>query len=71
MVDINITLEFIETLVDPNFTGSVLLLELKEAMETSISVGLVSGCTVSIRQAFEEAWQELVVVELPIDLEGL
>ena len=64
LIQINISLEFIETLVDSNFTGSVLLLELKDAMEIAILDGLVSGKTVSIRSVFEEAWQELVVIEV-------
>ena len=50
----------VETLVESGYTCKVLLREIKEAMQDSIGVGLVSGLNVSIRRAFEEAWNELV-----------
>ena len=55
-----IDLSLVETLVESGFTCKVLLREIKEAMECSIGLGLVSGRNVSIRRAFEEAWNELV-----------
>ena len=68
MIKIELSLELVETLINPEYTGSVLLLEIKEAMENSICVGLVEGRAVSLAKAFKEAWQELVEVELPIDM---
>ena len=63
-MNVTISLELIESMVDEGtFTGSVLLLEIKEAMELSISGGLESGGTVSLRAAFSEAWAELVLEE--------
>ena len=68
-MNVTISLELVESLVDEGtFTGSVLLLEIKEAMEYSISGGLVSGRAISLREAFTEAWAELVVEENSIDL---
>ena len=55
-----INLALVETLVESGFTCKVLLREIKEAMQDSIGSGLVSGRSVSIRRAFEEAWNELV-----------
>ena len=71
MASVKIDIELVESLIDggAEYTGSVLILELKDLMESSISCGLVNGLEVSIRLAFEEAWRELVVEEDPIDIE--
>lgn len=67
-MNITISLELVETLLEEGtYTGSVLLLEIKEAMEQSISGGLVSGRVVSLREAFAQAWAELVVEEPSIE----
>ena len=63
-MNVKISLELIESLVEEGtFTGSVLLLELKEHVENLISGGLESGGAVSLRAAFSEAWAELVIEE--------
>ena len=69
-VKVILKIELVESLIDQEsiFTGSVLLLEIKEAMETSISAGLLNGDLVSLRFAFDEAWVELVEIEPPIDM---
>ena len=59
-IKVIIKMSLVETLVEKGFTCKVLLREIKEAMQDSIGVGLVSGRRVSIRRAFEEAWAELV-----------
>ena len=60
-MNVTISLELVETLLEEGtFTGSVLLLEIKESMEHSISAGLVGGRVVSLREAFKQAWGELV-----------
>ena len=60
-MNVTISLELVETLLEEGFTGSVLLLEIKESMEQSICAGLVGGCVVSLREAFKQAWAELVL----------
>ena len=69
MIEVEIPLDLVESLIDggENYVGTVLLGELKDLMENSISVGLLEGRSVSIRGAFEEAWSELVVVEASLD----
>lgn len=69
-MNVTITLELIESMIEEDTcSGSVLVLELKHAMEHSISEGLVGGRCISLRDAFEEAWSELVVLDPPIDME--
>lgn len=69
-VKVSLDIELVESLIDQDsiFTGSVLLLEIKEAMEHSIADGLMKGDLVSLRFAFDLAWVELVEIEPPIDL---
>ena len=68
-MNVTISLELVESLVEEGtFTGSVLLLEIKEAMEQSIAGGLESGGGVSLREAFDKAWAELVIEEHSIDM---
>ena len=71
MIQVRLSLELVESLIDggSDYVGTVLILELKELMETSISCGLLNGLHVSIRGAFEEAWSELVVEDDQVDLE--
>ena len=59
----------VETLVESGYTCEVLLREIKEAMESSIGLELMSGRSVSIRRAFDEAWAELVVKDEAVSME--
>ena len=59
-MEVNLSLELIESLIDGEYSGSVVLLELKSLMETSICCGLVDGRKLSLRQVFEDAWKELI-----------
>ena len=63
MLTVNLTFELVESLINRGsaYTGTVLLMELKELMETSMSWGLMNGREVSLVRSFEEAWNELVV----------
>ena len=62
MIEVKIDLELVESLLaeTSTFTGTVLLCELRDSMETYIQNGLLRGCTVSVRKAFDYAWSELV-----------
>ena len=59
-MEVNLSLELIESFIDGEYSGSVVLLELKSLMETSICCGLVDGRKLSLRQVFEDAWKELI-----------
>ena len=63
MLTVTLTFELVESLINRGsaYTGTVLLMELKELMETSMSWGLMNGRDVSLVRSFEEAWNELVV----------
>ena len=65
MIEVEIELTFVESLVSETstYTGTVLLCELRDAMQTYIQNGLLRGCKVSVRGAFQHAWSELVVEE--------
>ena len=65
MATVTLTFDLVESLINRGsaYTGAVLLMELKESMEHSMKVGLMGGREVSLVQAFEEAWAELVVCE--------
>ena len=69
MIKVTIKMSLVESLVEAGYTCKVLLLEIKEAMQDSIGAGLMNGQSVSLRSAFDEAWQELVVHEGPVDME--
>ena len=69
MINVTIKISLVESLVEEGYTCKVLLLEIKEAMQDSIGAGLMNGQSVSLRSAFDEAWQELVVHEGPVDME--
>ena len=64
-----IDLTFVESLVSETstYTGTVLLCELRDTMQTYIRNGLLRGCKVSVRGAFEYAWSELVVSDISSD----
>lgn len=63
-MNVTLSFELVESLVEEGtYTGSVLLLEIKEAMQKAICGGLVGGRSVSLREAFDEAWAELVLEE--------
>ena len=65
MATVTLTFDIVESLINRGsaYTGTVLLMELKEMMEHSMSVGLMGGSEISLVRAFEEAWRELVVCE--------
>ena len=69
-VAVEVTIELVESLVnyDYKMCGSVVLQEVKTAMEKYIADGLMRGCKVTLKEAFEAAWVELVLVE-PTTLE--
>ena len=62
IIKIEIPLELVETLVNENsqHQGCVILLEIRTEMQNYIARGLLRGCRVSLRDAFEFAWEELV-----------
>jgi hypothetical protein len=63
MIEIKIDLQLVESLISEtsNYTGTVLLCELRDAMQTYIRNGLMRGCSISLRGSFEYAWSELIV----------
>lgn len=63
MIKIEIELELIETMIHEHseHQGSVLLHEIQLQMQDFISRGLLRGCKISLREAFEYAWEELVL----------
>ena len=63
MIEVKIELQLVESLVSETstYTGTVLLCELRDTMQTFIKNGLERGCKVSVRGAFEFAWSELIV----------
>ena len=65
MIEVTIDLTFVESLVSETstYTGTVLLCEIRDTMQTYIKNGLARGCKVSVRGAFSYAWSELVVEE--------
>ena len=65
MIEVKIDLEMVESLVSETstYTGTVLLCELRDMMQTYIKNGLERGCKVSVRGAFQYAWSELIVEE--------
>ena len=64
-VTVVVTIDLVESLVnyDYKMCGTVVLQEVKVAMEKYISQGLMRGCAVTLKAAFEAAWGELVLVE--------
>jgi hypothetical protein len=66
MINVTIDVELVESLMSlhTQYTGSVLLQEIKSAMETYIKNGLERGCKVSLQQSFDNAWTELVLMEV-------
>ena len=65
MIEVKIELQLVESLVSETstYTGTVLLCELRDMMQTYIINGLKRGCKVSVRGAFDYAWSELIVDE--------
>ena len=65
MIEVKIELELVESLVSETstYTGTVLLCELRDMMQTYIKNGLERGCKVSVRGSFQYAWSELIVEE--------
>ena len=67
-IKISLSLELIESLVDEDseMVGCVVLQEIRNSMEKFLVQGLARGCTVNLREAFDNAWSELVLQEDPI-----
>ena len=65
MITVKIDIELVESMLSAHtqYTGSVLLQEIQTTMETFIKNGLERGCTVSLREAFDNAWAELILLE--------
>ena len=63
MIEVKLELQLVESLVSETstYTGTVLLCELRDMMQTYIKNGLERGCKVSVRGAFDFAWSELIV----------
>ena len=63
MIEVKIELELVESLIaeTSTYTGTVLLCELRDSMQTYLRNGLLRGCKVSVRKSFDYAWSELVV----------
>ena len=63
MIKVKIELQLVESLIaeTSTYTGTVLLCELRDSMQTYIRNGLLRGCNVSIRKSFDYAWSELVM----------
>ena len=64
-ITVTVTLDLIESLInyDYKLCGTVVLQEIKTAMEKYIAKGLMRGCSVTLKAAFDAAWVELVIVE--------
>ena len=64
-IHINIPIHLVETMVSPHskFCGTVLLLEIKDQMESFLQDRLLQGMRVSIKESFEYSWNELVQIE--------
>jgi hypothetical protein len=69
-IEVTVSLELVESLInyDYKISGSVVVHEIKTAMEKYIAQGLMRGCNVTLKDAFEACWVELVLVE-PTSLE--
>ena len=64
-IHVTVTLDLIESLInyDYKMCGTVVLQEIKTAMEKYIAKGLMRGCSVTLIDAFQAAWVDLVLVE--------
>ena len=64
-IKVTVTLDLIESLInyDYKMCGTVVLEEIKDMMEKYIAQGLMRGCSVTLKGAFDAAWVELVLVE--------
>ena len=71
MLNIDLSLELVESMIDGRspMVGMVVLVELKNSMEKFLKQGLVRGCNVNLREAFDTAWSELVLLEDPVVIE--
>jgi hypothetical protein len=68
MIEISLSLELVESLLCPqsSYYGSVMLLEIKESMQLYIAKVLVDGGSISLNNAFDHVWNELVCEETDI-----
>ena len=64
-IQVTVTLDLVESLVNYDYKvcGTVVLQEIKTAMEKYISQGLMRGCSVTLKDAFDASWVDLVLVE--------
>jgi len=63
-VTVTISMNLVESLVNNQAQiCSVLLIELKHAMELFLQNGLIRGCPVTLEGAFDFAWRDLVLEE--------
>jgi hypothetical protein len=73
MIKISIPLELVESLICPkaNYYGSVMLIEIRDAMQNYIGEVLLSGGSISLSDAFDFVWNELVCEETDISSDFL
>lgn len=66
MIKVEITLELVESLMSKytHYSGTVLLQEIKSSIEIYIKNGLERGCKLSLEEAFDNAWTELVLMDI-------
>lgn len=64
-LQVTVSLDLVESLINDDYKlcGTVVLQEIKTAMEKYLAQGLMRGCKVTLKAAFEASWVELVVVE--------
>ena len=69
-VEVTVTVGLIESLINYDFKigGSVVLQEIKIAMEKYLANGLMRGCSVTLKEAFEAAWVDLVLVSPTMEM---
>ena len=61
-ISVQISLSLVESMIDQRAEiCSVLLIELKHSIEIFLQNGLIRGCPVSLGEAFECAWRDLVL----------
>jgi hypothetical protein len=68
MIKISLDIELVESLLCPqsSYYGSVMLMEIKESMQQYIAKVLAGGGSISLNNAFDHVWNELVCEETDI-----
>ena len=71
MIKISLSLELVESLICPHssYYGSVMLLEIKQSMEEHIAKVLERGGKISLSNAFDHVWNELVCEDTDVSSE--